>query len=34
VRQAAPVNRLDGVDRVVDAELTARMTEFLLGRAE
>lgn len=34
VRQAAPVNRLDGVDRAVDAELTARITEFLLGRTE
>ena len=34
VRQAAPVNRLDGVDRVVDVELTARITEFLLGRSE
>jgi 4-amino-4-deoxychorismate lyase len=31
VRQAAPVNRLDGADREVDTELSARMTAYLLG---
>lgn len=34
VRQAAPINRLDGVDRFVDAELSARMTAYLLGRRD
>ncbi|CAD5989215.1 aminodeoxychorismate lyase [Agreia sp. COWG] len=34
VRQAAPVNSLDGISRQVDGELTRRMTEFLLGRTE
>jgi 4-amino-4-deoxychorismate lyase len=34
VRQAAPINRLDGVERAVDAELTARITAHLLGRRD
>jgi 4-amino-4-deoxychorismate lyase len=34
VRQAAPINRLDGVDRVVDAQLGAQITSFLLGRQD
>jgi 4-amino-4-deoxychorismate lyase len=34
VRQAAPINRLDGVDRQVDSELSARITAYLLGRRD
>ncbi len=34
VRQAAPINTLDGVERAVDAELSARLTAYLLGRRE
>jgi 4-amino-4-deoxychorismate lyase len=34
VRQAAPINRLDGVVRAVDVELSARMTAYLLGRRD
>jgi 4-amino-4-deoxychorismate lyase len=33
-RQAAPVRALDGVERPIDAELTAAINEFLLARTE
>jgi 4-amino-4-deoxychorismate lyase len=34
VRQAVPINSLDGVEREIDADLSARMTAYLLGRRE
>jgi 4-amino-4-deoxychorismate lyase len=34
VRQAAPINRLDGVERAIDVELSAQITSYLLGRRD
>ncbi|SKB00382.1 4-amino-4-deoxychorismate lyase [Agreia bicolorata] len=34
VRQVVPINRLDGVERSIDVEFTARMTAYLLGRRD
>lgn len=34
VRHAAPIRRVDGVDRPVDTELTRSINEYLVGRTE